>query len=133
MAVIQMPVNRGEIYWVDYEPVKGSEQGGTRPALVVQNNIGNANSPTTVVVAVTRTIPKRPYHFTVSVEPRESGLSEPGTIICSRINTVFQAEHPQTRFRAPLGETIVRPIGCLTPAKMAEVEEALRYNLGIAR
>ena len=52
-----MPAKRGEIYWVEFDPVKGSEQGGLRPALVVQNDVGNRHSPTTVVVAVTRTVP----------------------------------------------------------------------------
>jgi len=51
-----MTVRRGEIYWVEFGPVKGSEQGGLRPALVVQNDIGNRHSSTTVMVAITRTI-----------------------------------------------------------------------------
>jgi mRNA interferase MazF len=118
---------------VDYEPVKGSEQGGIRPALVVQNDVGNANSQTTVIVAITRTMPKRPYPFTVSISPEDSGLREPGTVICSQINTIFKAEHPQTRLRPAPGEPTIRPIGRLTAAKMAEVEQALRYNLGIPR
>ena len=46
-------VKRGEIYWVEFDPVKGSEQSGLRPALVVQNDTGNRHSPTTVVVAIT--------------------------------------------------------------------------------
>ena len=46
-------IKRGEIYWVDFGKTKGSEQGGKRPALVVQNNIGNKHSPTTIVVAIT--------------------------------------------------------------------------------
>jgi mRNA interferase MazF len=126
-----MSVRRGEIYWVDYEPVKGSEQGGIRPALVVQNDIGNANSPTTVVVAITRTIPRRPYPFTVIVEPEDTSLPERGTVICSQLNTVFQAEHSATRLRPPRGEAVVRPIGRLGEGRMREVEQALRYNLGL--
>jgi mRNA interferase MazF len=55
-----MTVKRGEIYWVEFDPVRGSEQGGLRPALVVQNDIGNRYSPTTVVAAITRTLPSKP-------------------------------------------------------------------------
>lgn len=68
-----MVVRRGEIYWVEVDPAKGSEQGGMRPALVVQHDLGNQYSPTTVVAAITRTIPPRPYPFVVVVRPDESG------------------------------------------------------------
>ena len=47
------PVKRGEMYYADLEPVRGSEQGGIRPVLVIQNDIGNAFSPTTIVAAIT--------------------------------------------------------------------------------
>src|SRR5687768_5505270 len=72
----QMTVKRGEIYWVEFDPVKGSEQGGRRPALIIQNNTGNRYSPTTVVAAITRTLPPQPYPFVVLIEPSESGLPE---------------------------------------------------------
>jgi mRNA interferase MazF len=65
-----MPVKRGEIYWVEFDPVKGSEQGGLRPALVVQNDVGNRHSPTTVVVAITRSVPPGPYPFSWSLHPQ---------------------------------------------------------------
>jgi mRNA interferase MazF len=64
-----MAVKRGEIYWVEFDPVKGSEHGGLRPALVVQNDTGNRFSPTTVVVAITRTLPPQSYPFIVVLEP----------------------------------------------------------------
>jgi mRNA interferase MazF len=66
-----MPVERGQIYWVEFDPVRGSEQGGLCPALVVQNDVGNRYSPTTVVVAITRTLPPRPYPFVVTIEPHK--------------------------------------------------------------
>ena len=53
-------IRRGEIYWVEFDPVKGSEQGGLRPALVIQNDTGNRYGPTTVVAAITRTVPAKP-------------------------------------------------------------------------
>ena len=69
-----MSVKRGEMYWVEFDPVKGNEQGGLRPALVVQNDVGNRFSPTTVVVAITRTLPPKPFPFVVVIETNESGL-----------------------------------------------------------
>ena len=125
-----MAVMRGEIYWVEFDPVKGSEQGGLRPALVVQNDIGNRASPTTVVVAITRTIPPQPYPFVVVVEPDESGLRVRSAVNCSQIATVQQSG-PAGRLRPPRGEAAVKPVGRLSSAKMAEVDAALKFNLGM--
>jgi mRNA interferase MazF len=123
-------VQRGEIYWVEFDPVKGSEQGGLRPALVVQNDTGNQYSPTTVVVAVTRTIPPQPYPFVVVVEPAESGLPVRSAVNCAQMATI-QQQGPQSRLRDPRGRTTVRPIGHLSAEKMAEVDAALKFNLGL--
>ena len=127
-----MTVRRGEIYWVEFDPVKGSEQGGLRPALVVQNDIGNRYGPTTVVVAITRTIPARRYAFAVVVEPQESGLPDRSSVNCSQIATIQQAG-ASSRLRPGRGEAHVRPIGQLSPEKMAEVDEALTFSLGLRR
>ncbi len=125
-----MIVKRGEIYWVEFDPVKGSEQGGLRPALIVQQDIGNQYSPTTVVVAITRTLPPRPYPFIVVVEPEESGLPARSAINCAQIATV-QKDEPGSRLRPWPGEHKVRPIGQLSTQQMTEVNRALRYNLGL--
>jgi mRNA interferase MazF len=125
-----MAVKRGEIYWVEFDPVRGGEPGRLRPALVVQNDTGNRHSPTTVVVAVTRTVPPRRYPFVVIVEPQESGLPEWSAINCSQIATIQQAG-PDSRLRPARGESEVHPIGELGPDKMNEVAEALRFNLAL--
>lgn len=125
-----MPVKRGEIYWVEFEPVKGSEQGGLRPALVVQNDIGNRASPTTVVVAITRTIPPQLYPFIVVIESEDSGLPVRSAINCSQIATIQQAGQA-SRLRPPRGEPVVRPVGRLSDTHMARVEAALKFNLGM--
>lgn len=125
-----MPVKRGEIYWVELDPVKGGEQGGLRPALVVQNDIGNRHSVTTVVAAITRTIPPQPYPFVVVIEPHESGLPERSAVNCAQLATIQQAG-PDTRLRPSRGESVVRPVGQLGVAKMTEVDEALKYNLAL--
>ena len=125
-----MTVRRGEIYWVEFSPVKGSEQGGIRPALVVQNNVGNRYSPTTVVVAVTRTIPPKPFPFLVVVEPAESGLPARSAINCAQMAMIHQTGS-ESQLRASRGQTVVQPIGQLNTAKMREVEKAIQFNLGI--
>ena len=125
-----MSVRRGEVYWVDFEPVKGSEQGGLRPALVIQNDVGNRYSSTTVVAAITRAIPPEPYPFMVLIEPGDSGLPERGIVNCSQIVTVQQTG-PNSRLRPPRGQNTVRPIGRLSGIRMAEVNAALRYNLAL--
>ncbi len=126
-----MTLRRGEIYWVDYEPIKGSEQGGLRPALVVQQDLGNRYSPTTVIVAMTRRIPPKPYPFVVVVEPEETGLKEPGAINCAQLTTIQQTGS-QSRLCPPPGESEVRPIGQLSAEKLVAVNRALKYNLGLA-
>jgi mRNA interferase MazF len=125
-----MPIKRGEIYWVQFSPVKGSEQEGIRPALVVQNDTGNAYSPTTVVVAMTHTLPPRSYPFVVVVDPADSGLPDRGVINCAQIATI-QKEGTTSLLRPPKGEQVVRPIGKLSSQKMAEVDAAIKYSLGL--
>lgn len=125
-----MTVNRGEIYWVEFDPVKGSEQGGLRPALIVQNDLGNRYSPTTVIAAITRKIPPRDYPFVVIVDPIESGLPERSVINCSQIATIQQSG-PTSRLRPPRDAASVCAIGRLSDTKMAEVDDALRFNLGL--
>lgn len=125
-----MPVKRGEIYWVEFDPVKGSEQGRLQPALVVQNDVGNRYSPTTVVVAITTTLPPKPFPFIVTITPQESGLPAQSAVNCAQIATI-QQDGADNRLRPPRGEQSVRPIGRLTVAKMAEVEQALRFNLAL--
>ena len=125
-----MFVRRGEIYWVQFDPVKGSEQGGLRPALVVQQDVGNQHSPTTVMVAITTTIPPRRYPFVVVLEPAESGLPRRSAVNCAQIVTI-QKDGPRSRLRPVSGESDVGPVGQLSLEKMAEIEAALRYNLGL--
>ena len=125
-----MTVRRGEIYWVEFDPVKGSEQGGLRPALVVQQDVGNEHSPTTVVAAVTRTVPPRPYPFIVLLEPQDSDLGQRCVVNCAQLATIQQGG-PHSRLRPPRGESRLRPIGRLDDAKMSEVARGLSYTRGI--
>jgi len=108
---------RGEIYWVDWNPRRGSEQGGLRPALAIQNNVGNQYSPTTIVAAIT-TAAEKAYPFMVRIPALESGLPRDSMVNLAAILTI-----DQTRLGDKCGE--------LSPAKMAEVEEAIKTSLAL--
>ncbi len=110
-------VRRGEIYYVDWSPGRGSEQVGVRPALVVQNDVGNLHSPTTIVAAIsTRRV--RPYPFHVNVSPQQSGLARDSVIKCQQVQTIDQSR---------LG----RMVGTLSSDKMRDVDLALHRSLGL--
>ena len=112
-----MAIKRGEIYWVNWNPARGSEQSGLRPALVIQNNTGNKHSPTTIVAALTTALVK-PYPFTVKVTAKESGLPKNSTVNLAVIMTI-----DKTRLTEKCGE--------LNERRMKEVDEAARVSLGM--
>ncbi|MBM4463895.1 MAG: type II toxin-antitoxin system PemK/MazF family toxin [Chloroflexi bacterium] len=66
-------IKRGEIYWVNWNPLRGSEQAGIRPALIIQNDIGNKYSPNTIVASCTTTS-RKSHPFLVPIKAKESGL-----------------------------------------------------------
>lgn len=107
---------RGEIYWVDFNPARGTEQAGTRPALVVQNDRGNTWSSYTVVAAISSAPLPRVYPFTVGLARGEGGLPQAGHVNCAHLLTIDQSR-------------LTRCTGALEPARMAEVDAALRYQL----
>ena len=123
-------MERGEIYWVDFEPRKGSEQGGVRPALVIQNELGNRYSPTTIVAIITRDVPDRLYPFMVLIEPGDGGLPVRGVVNCAQLRTVSSDPAAQ-RILPPSGEDQIRPIGRLSADKMTDVDRALHRSLGL--
>ena len=110
-------VRRGEIHWVDWNPSRGSEQSGLRPALIIQNDIGNTYSPTTIIAALTTAIEKS-YPFLVKVTAKESGLSKDSTVNLTAIMTI-----DKTR--------LTRKCGKLSESKMAEVNKAIIASLGL--
>jgi mRNA interferase MazF len=107
---------RGEIYMVNFDPARGSEQAGTRPACVVSNDVANRNSPNVTVVAITSTVPERNYPFNVHLDggvlPRE------GTILCAQVMTISKGR-------------LMRHRGEIDDQTMRNVDEALRVSLGL--
>ena len=83
-----MNVKRGDIYYADLSPVIGSEQGGIRPVLVVQNDIGNKYSPTVIVAAITSQINKAKMPTHIEINATEHGLNKDSVILLEQIRTI---------------------------------------------
>ncbi len=81
-------VQRGEIYFAQLNPVQGSEQGGMRPVLIVQNDIGNNHSPTTIVLAITSQISKARLPTHVELSKEVSGLERDSVVLAEQIRTI---------------------------------------------
>lgn len=111
-------MRRGDIYWVDFGPPRGSEQGGSSPALVVQNDIGNMSSPTTIIAAITSK-KKVSYPFHIDVSALESGLPQDSTVLLEQLLTINKSR-------------LINRIGSLSSAKMIEVDRALQASLGLS-
>jgi len=114
-----MDVRRGDVVIVELDPTEGSEQRGTRPCLVVQNDVGNENAPTTIVVPFTTSRGEGQYPFEVLVPTSESPLREDSVALCSQIRTV-SIEH-----------RINDNLGSVPDARLDEVDVALEYSLGL--
>lgn len=110
-------IKRGEIYYADLSPVVGSEQGGLRPILIVQNDVGNKYSPTVIVAAITSQLTKAklPTHIEVG---QNYGLQKDSVILLEQIRTL-----DKQRLQEKIGE--------LDSFKMAQVNNALTISLGI--
>ncbi len=110
---------RGELYWVDWSPGRGSEAGGRRPALIVQRDAGNLAEtyPNTVVVAVSSQGHEIPLHVRIRAT-RENGLKNESYVKCEQIFTISKSR---------LGPRL----GRLKPTEMAAVDAAVRLNLSL--
>lgn len=112
-------MKRGDIYRADLDPVIGSEQGGVRPVLVIQNDTGNLHSPTVIVAAITtrRKKPHMPVHVFITAE--ESGLPADSVVLTEQVRTL-----EKTR--------LTRYLGHLADETMARIDQALAHSLGKA-
>ncbi len=110
-------IKRGELYYADLSPVVGSEQGGVRPVLVVQNDVGNKYSPTVIAAAVTSKLDKArlPTHIELSKE--SFGLTHDSVVLLEQIRTLDKRR-------------LKERIGSLPPSLMKRVDLALMISLG---
>jgi mRNA interferase MazF len=114
-----MMINRGDIFLADLEPVKGSEQGGKRPVLIIQNNISNKYSPVTIIAAITSKVFEKEYPTNVFLKKEESGLDRDSTILLSQLRTVDK-------------KRLLKKVGCLNSFFMRNVEIALKVSLELS-
>ena len=113
-----MIVKKGDLYFADLSPVVGSEQGGIRPVLVVQNDVGNKFSPTIIVAAITsQTKAKLPTH--VELAAADGGLSKNSVVLLEQLRTIDKRR-------------LKERIGTLSENQIPDVEKALSVSLGIA-
>ena len=115
-----MEVNRGDIFIADLNPVVGSEQGGVRPVVVIQNDRGNRFSPTVICAAMTSRLDKSDLPTHVWVSARDSGLKCDSLVLCEQIRTL---EKQRLRGRAGHIEGLV----------LRRVDAALLVALGMGR
>lgn len=115
----QRIIHRGELYYADLNPVFGSEQGGIRPVLILQNEVGNWFSPTVIVAAVTGKCKKSclPTHVLVGTD---SGLSQPSVIMTEQIRTIDKSR-------------LLDRVGMLSPEKQEQVDQALRVSFALSQ
>ena len=113
-----MSVKRGEIYYADLSPVVGSEQGGIRPVLIVQNDVGNRHSPTVIAAAITsqRDKSRLPTHIEVSADT--CGLSKDSVVLLEQIRTI-----DKSRLRERMGK--------LDDNTMTKVDNAIAVSFGL--
>lgn len=110
-------IKRGELYYADLSPVVGSEQGGVRPVLVVQNDVGNRYSPTVIAAAVTSQLGKAKLPTHIEISAGEYGLPKDSVVLLEQIRTI-----DKRRLREKIGE--------LPLTLMRKVNDALMISLG---
>lgn len=113
-----MIVKRGDIYYADLSPVVGSEQGGVRPVLIIQNDIGNKYSPTVIATAITSQINKAKMPTHIELDANEYGLSKDSVVLAEQIRTIDK-------------QRLKEKIGHLDDRLMTQVNEALEISFGL--
>ena len=108
-------INKGDVYYADLNPVIGSEQGGVRPVVILQNGIGNKSSPTTIVAPMTT---KSKTYVPMHVRLKESFLAKRSTLLLEQIRTIDK-------------QRLLKKIGSLSENSMADIAKLLDKNFYI--
>ncbi len=113
-----MIVKRGEVYYADLSPVMGSEQGGVRPVLIIQNDIGNRYSPTVIAAAITSQINKAKLPTHVEIQAKQYGFEKDSVILLEQIRTLDKRR-------------LKERVAFLDNEIMKKVNRALEISLGL--
>ena len=113
-----MTIRRGDIYYADLSPVVGSEQGGVRPVLIVQNDIGNKYSPTVIAAAITSQQFKTKLPTHISVDAAVCGLSKDSVVLLEQIRTLDK-------------QRLKEKMGNLPETDMSRINDALSVSVGL--
>ncbi|OPJ65103.1 type II toxin-antitoxin system PemK/MazF family toxin [Clostridium oryzae] len=115
-----MIVKRGDIFYADLSPVVGSEQGGVRPVIIIQNDVGNKYSPTVIVAAITSQINKAKLPTHVEISSEEYGLNKDSVVLLEQIRTLDK-------------KRLKEKIGHMKEADMLLVDKALLVSIGLSQ
>ena len=117
---MDMTVKRGDIFYADLSPVVGSEQGGTRPVLIVQNDMGNRHSPTVIAAAITSQMNKAKLPTHIELTGRNVGLTKDSVVLLEQIRTI-----DKRRLREHMGRR--------DAAMMNQVDNAIAVSFGLPK
>lgn len=117
-VIRKMNVKRGDIYYADLSPVVGSEQGGVRPVLIVQNDVGNKYSPTVIAAAITSQQDKSRLPTHISVNGNACGLSKDSVVLLEQVRTLDK-------------QRLKERMGNLSTTDMNKINKALTVSFGL--
>lgn len=113
-----MSIYRGEIYYADLSPVVGSEQGGVRPVLIVQNDVGNKHSPTVIAAAITSQREKNRLPTHIEIDSSSCGLAKDSVVLLEQIRTIDK-------------QRLKERMGVLDQTSMDRINNALQVSFGL--
>ena len=113
-----MNIRRGDIYYADLSPVVGSEQGGVRPVLIVQNNVGNRFSPTVIAAAITSQQSKANLPTHISLHADSSGLAKDSVVLLEQVRTIDK-------------KRLKEKMGTVDENSMNEINNAISISFGL--
>ncbi|MDR0913600.1 MAG: type II toxin-antitoxin system PemK/MazF family toxin [Oscillospiraceae bacterium] len=114
-----MNIKRGDIYYADLSPVVGSEQGGVRPVLIVQNDVGNRHSPTVIAAAITSQHGKASLPTHISINASGSGLQKDSVVLLEQVRTIDK-------------QRLKEKMGTIDTGSMNQINNAISISLGLS-
>ena len=114
-----MEIKRGEVFYADLSPVIGSEQGGTRPVVIVQNDVGNRHSPTVIAAAITSKQDKNALPTHIAIKGASCGLAVDSVVLLEQIRTIDK-------------KRLKEKTGCLEPEDLQKINYGLNISFGLS-